>query len=207
MKQKIKHLLVFAMVVILFTACEKEDNLRPNTETTVETTNLKSRGSSMRSRLVHGAVVMIDGEAYYFAGPTDGKNGANDVPGHFWAQTGPNRVIGKHYNTGPWGMPKWWSSDAEDGALLYIVDGIIDTWSVKKAAYYKRRGFVHRHEFVSVADGSFHPSKVVWLKHTAVTSFTLDGGPGAPNPPYEHFVTPGLDIHFPNNGFKPYPEN
>lgn len=207
MKQKIKHLFVFAMAVIFFTACEKEDYLRPSTETTVENSNLKSRNSGEKSRLVHGAVIMIDGEAYYFAGPADGKNGANDVPGHFWAQTGPNRVIGKHYNTGPWGMPNWWSSDADNGALLYIVDGIIDTWSLEKASYYKRRGFVHRHEFVSAADGSFHPSKVVWLKHTAVTSFTLDGGPGAPNPPYEHFVTPGVDIHFPNNGFMPYPED
>ena len=32
-----------------------------------------------------------------------------------------------------------------------------------------------------------------------------DGGPGAPNPPYEHYVTPGVDLAFPNNGFKPYP--
>jgi hypothetical protein len=24
-----------------------------------------------------------------------------------------------HYNTGPGGMPKWWSSDAEDGAYLW----------------------------------------------------------------------------------------
>jgi hypothetical protein len=65
-------------------------------------------------------------------------------------------------------------------------------------------GFVHYHEFVSTNDGRLHPSKVVWLKHTAVTSFTLDGGPGAPNPPYEHEVTPGVDLLFPNNYMEPY---
>jgi hypothetical protein len=63
---------------------------------------------------------------------------------------------------------------------------------------------VHYHEFVSTEDGKLHPDKVVWLKHTAVTSFTLDGGPGAPNPPYEHAVTPGVDLLFPNNYMEPY---
>lgn len=149
----------------------------------------------------------IDGEDYYFFGPADGKDDAKDVPGHYWVQAGKNKVVGKHYNTGPFGDPYWWSSDAEDGAFLYIVHGIIDTWSIEKASYYKDRGYVHRHEFVSVSTGEFHPDKVVWLKHTAVTSFTLDGGPGAPNPPYEHYVTPGVDLEFPNNGFKPYPED
>jgi hypothetical protein len=129
-----------------------------------------------------------------------------DVPGHYWVLAGPNKVVGKHYNTGPFGEPKWWSSDAEDGALLYIVHGIFDTWSVQKATSYADRGYVHRHELVSVDKLEFHPSKVVWLKHTAVTSFTLDGGPGAPDPPYEHYATPGVDLEFPPNGFKPYPE-
>jgi hypothetical protein len=35
-------------------------------------------------------------------------------------------------------------------------------------------------------------------------SFSLDGGPGAPNPPYEHAVTPGVDLLFPNNYMEPY---
>lgn len=66
---------------------------------------------------------------------------------------------------------------------------------------------MHRHEFVNVNTGEGHPDKVVWLKHTARTSFTLNGGPGAPNPPYEHYVTPGVDLEFPNNGMMPYPED
>ena len=33
---------------------------------------------------------------------------------------------------------------------------------------------------------------------------TLDGGPGAPNPPYQHSVTPGVDYQFPVNGLMPY---
>ncbi|MBQ0721743.1 MAG: hypothetical protein KBT89_16260, partial [Gammaproteobacteria bacterium] len=73
-----------------------------------------------------------------------------------------------------------------------------------KAEQYYKKGFVHYHEFVNVKDGELHPDKVVWLKHTAVTRFTLDGGPGAPNPPYEHEVMPGIDFKFPNNSFNPY---
>jgi hypothetical protein len=116
-------------------------------------------------------------------------------------QAGKNRVVGKHYNTGPFGAPKWWSSDAEDGAYLYMVNGIIDTWSQEKVDSYYDRGYVHYHEFVSVDGGQLHPTKVVWLKHTAVTSFNLDGGPAAPS---AHWVTPGVDFDFPNNSGAPY---
>ncbi|MEN8194594.1 MAG: hypothetical protein ABFS12_17370, partial [Bacteroidota bacterium] len=64
-------------------------------------------------------------------------------------------------------------------------------------------GFVHYHEFVD-KDGIKHPTKVPWLKHTAVTSFTFDGGPVLMNPMLEHDVTPGIDWEFPNNYMKPY---
>ena len=198
-------LFILALAVISFAACQKSSDFMPESLESNENASLKS--SKMDKGFVHGLVVKIDGMDYYFAGAPDGMDGAFDVPGHYWVQAGPNQVVGKHYNSGPFGMPKWWSSDADDGALLYKVHGIIDTWSVEKAGSYASRGYVHRHEFVSVATGDFHPSKVVWLKHTAVTSFTLNGGPGAPNPPYEHYVTPGVDLAFPNNGFKPYPED
>ena len=154
---------------------------------------------------VHGIVINVDGEYYYLDGPADGPNGEKDVPGHDWVRAGRNKLVGKHYNTGPFGAPQWWSSDAPDGELLYKVKGIIDTWSLEKANRYASRGYVHYHELVKVSDGTLHPSKVVWLKHTARTSFTLDGGPGAPNPPYEHEVTPGVDYEFPNNYLEPYP--
>ena len=131
-------------------------------------------------------------------------------PGHYWVKAGKNQVVGKHYNSGPFGASKWWSSDAPDGEYLYKVHGIIDTWSLEKATSYAKRGYVHRHEFVRVSDGEFHPTKVVWLKHTARTSFTLDRGPmGQGNnfpAPYSHPVTPGVDFEFPNNGHMPYPE-
>ena len=151
-----------------------------------------------------GVVVLVeDGTAYYFAGEPVGAG--SDVPGHFWVQAGPSQWVGKHYNTGPLGSPfeaSGWSSDAGDGELLYIVHGIVDTWSLEKAKAYAARGYVHRHELVT-ADGDLHPSKVIWFRHTARTSFTLDGGPafwqGNPNPPYEHAVTPGVDYAFPNN--------
>ncbi len=149
----------------------------------------------------HGIAVDVDGEAYYLAGAPDGPDGATDIPGHEWVQTGPNQLVGKHYNTGPFGKPSWWSGDAGDGELLYIVHAIIDTWTTEKAASYASQGYVHYHELVRVSDGALHPTKVVWLKHTARTSFTLDGGP---HPELTHEVTPGVDYEFINNYPMPY---
>jgi len=151
---------------------------------------------------VHAPVVTVDGMEYWFDGAPDGPGGAEDIPGHYWAQAGPNQLVGKHYNTGPFGMSQWWSSDAPDGELLYIVHAIIDTWSEEKAAMYASRGYVHYHELVLTSNGTTkHPSKVVWLKHTARTSFNLDGGP---HPELGHYVTPGVDYDFIPNGSMPY---
>jgi hypothetical protein len=158
-------------------------------------------GSANAAGFEHAPTVIVDGQAYYFAGAPDGPDGATDIPGHYWVQAGPSQLTGKHYNTGPFGAPSWWSSDAGDGALLYVVHAIIDTWSPEKAASYAELGYIHYHELVSVTDGSLHPDKVVWLKHTAVTSFTLDGGP---HPEFSHTVTPGIDTEFIPNGSNPY---
>ena len=192
--------LIFLMVLTagLVSSCQKELDLLPD-ESALKAAAAKSSG------YVHGIEVDIDGELYYFAGAPDGEDGAFDVPGHSWVQAGKNRVVGKHYNTGPFGMENWWSSDAADGALLYKVDCIIDTWTPEKAEYYASRGYVHYHEFISVADGTLHPTMVPWLKHTAVTSFTFDGGPVPSNPMLDpHDVTPGIDLMFPNNYSMPY---
>jgi hypothetical protein len=140
--------------------------------------------------------IEINNDNLYFAGEPVGDGW--DVPGHEWVQAGPDHLRGKHYNTGPGGSSQWWSSDAPDGELLYIVDAIIDTATPDKQAHYLARGYVHRHELVD-GDGIVVPGIFAYLKHTARTSFTLDGGPGAPNPPYEHPVTPGIDYDFPNN--------
>ncbi len=148
-----------------------------------------------------GVVVPVDGVDYWLAGAPDGPGGATDVPGHSWVVAGPRQLVGKHVNTGPFGAPQWWSSDAADGELLYVVHGVIDTWSPDKAARYASKGYVHYHELVSVADGTLHPTKVVWLRHHARTSFTLDGGPA---PQFAHEVTPGIDYDFINNWPVPY---
>jgi selenium-binding protein 1 len=158
-------------------------------------------GVASADGFTHAPVFNVDGEEYYMDGAPDGPDGATDIPGHNWVQAGPNQVVGKHYNTGPFGMPQWWSSDAPDGELLFIVHGIIDTWSKEKAASYAARGYVHYHELVSVNDGSLHPDKVVWLKHTARTSFDFDGGP---HPELAHEVTPGVDYDFIPNGMMEY---
>ncbi len=165
MKKHVVKLFILILAVISFTACQKESGFLSEPEDSFESASFKSK--KMDKGFIHGIVVDIDGEDYYFAGAPDGQNGTNDVPGHYWVQAGPNQVVGKHYNTGPFGMSSWWSSDADDGALLYKVHGIIDTWSVEKAGFYASRGYVHRHEFVSISSGEFHPTKVVWLKNTA----------------------------------------
>jgi len=99
-------------------------------------------------------------------------------------------------------MSRWWSSDAPDGSLLYVVKASIDTWSPEKAATYFASGYTHYHEFVSVLDGSHHPTKVIWLKHISRTSFTFDGGP-VPGMFY-HEVSPGVDYEFMPNWETPY---
>lgn len=150
----------------------------------------------------HAPTVTVDGVDYYFAGAPDGPDGATDIPGHYWSAAGPSQLVGKHYNTGPFGASKWWSSDAADGELLYVVHAIIDTWTPAKAKRYADRGYVHYHELVRVDDPtSLHPDKVVWLRHTARTSFTLDGGP---HPEPGHAVSPGRDPKFIPNGMMPY---
>ncbi len=149
----------------------------------------------------HAPIISVDGVDYYMAGAPDGPGGATDIPGHYWVQAGPNQLVGKHYNTGPFGAPQWWSSDADDGEYLFKVHGIIDAWSAEKAASYAEKGYVHYHELKSVADGSLHPTKVVWLKHTARSSFNFDGGP---HPEFGHQVTPGVDFNFIPNGSMPY---
>jgi selenium-binding protein 1 len=146
-------------------------------------------------------VINVDGEDYNLAGMPDGPDGATDVPGHYWNQAGPDQLVGKHYNTGPFGAPQWWSSDAPDGELLYVVHGIIDSWSEEKAAAYASKGYVHYHPLRRVADGKMHLDKVVWLKHTARTSFTLDT---KMHPENTHEVTPGVDYEFINNWTMPY---
>ena len=197
--QIVRNLLVLMAVSSLLVACQKEEAVLDKNSNTTSDLQIKNGNG-----FIHGIVIELDGENYYLVGPTDGPNGEKDVPGHYWRPAGKDKLNGKHYNTGPFGAPSWWSSDADDGDYLYFVHGIIDIWTPEIAADYASDGFVHYHEFVSVATGLEHPTKVIWLKHTAVTSFTLDGGPGAPNPPYQHDVTPGIDWDFPNNYMMPY---
>ena len=158
-------------------------------------------GAASAKGYTHAPIIIVDGVEYYMAGAPDGPNGTTDIPGHEWVQAGPNQVVGKHYNSGPFGASQWWSSDAPDGAFLYKVKGIIDAWSPEKAEDYASRGFVHYHELVRVSDGAEHPTKVVWLKHIAVRSFNFDRGP---HPELGHEVSPGVDYEFIPNGSMPY---
>ena len=189
--------------LFIFSCTEVDDDLLSKSEPD----NVLSKASSKANKSVkskgfmHAPAFYLDDEKYFFAGAPDGPDGATDIPGHYWNQAGPMQFAGKHYNTGPGGVPQWWSSDAPDGELLYIVHGIIDMWSKEKAMMYASRGYMHYHEMLRVSDGMPHPTKVIWLRHTARTSFYLDGGP---HPELAHEVSPGLDPLFIPNGMMPY---
>jgi selenium-binding protein 1 len=148
-----------------------------------------------------GIILEVDGEDYYFEGVDDAPGGAYDLPGNAWNQAGPRKVVGKHINTGPFGAESWWATDEPDGVYLFKVDGIIDEWTMEKAEEYQSRGYVHYHELRAVAGGAHHPTKVAWLKHTAVGSFYFDGGP---HPEFAHDVSPGIDYDFMPNWDMPY---
>ncbi|MBW6536715.1 MAG: hypothetical protein K0B11_17040 [Mariniphaga sp.] len=193
-KFKVLRFAALIGVVAFISACQ--ESLIPNeTEVALKSAELKS--ASQDNGFIHGIVLDIDGEDYYLAGPADGPNGERDVPGHTWVKAGKDKLVGKHYNTGPFGMPQWWSSDAPDGELLFKVDAIIDEWTHEKAERYAERGFVHYHELAKVSDGSLHPHKVVWLKHIARTTFTFDGGPMQNMPGFVAVeITPGVAYNF-----------
>ncbi|MEN8138159.1 MAG: hypothetical protein ABFR62_06980 [Bacteroidota bacterium] len=201
MRTKIlKKLMLLALVSGLFIGCEKNDIVETS-NSGQDLTLKKSATNDNGQGFIHGIKIKIDGYDYYFAGPKDGPNGESDVPGHYWRQAGPNKVNGKHYNSGPLGSEwKFWASEEELGEYLYTVKGIIDIWTPELAEEYAKKGFVHRHEFVPVMEGTPPTNKVIWLKHIAVKSFNFDG-PNAPNSMHEHLVTPGVDWDFPNNYF------
>lgn len=201
-KLKVLRFAALIGVVAFISACQ--ESLIPNEqEVALKSAELKS--ANQDKGFIHGIVVDVDGMDYYLAGPTDGPNGERDVPGHYWVKAGKDKLVGKHYNTGPFGMPQWWSSDAPDGELLFKVDAIIDEWTHEKAERYAERGFVHYHELAKVSNGSLHPHKVVWLKHIARTTFTFDGGPMQDMPGFVAVeITPGVAYNFMPNWQMPY---
>lgn len=180
-----------------FAGCADEADL-PDENSGLEWAEQNLRGHAFQFE--RGLVYHIDGKDYFLKGPLE--DGTRDLPGHEWRKLGGGWFVGKHYNSGPFGIPSWWSSDAEDGQLLYFVIAKIDTWSESKANWYASHGFTHYHKFITVDDKTPHPSKVAWFKHIAVDSFTLDGGP---KPWLGHEVTPGVDYEFERTFHFAYP--
>lgn len=159
---------------------------------------------------VHGIEIKLHNQTFYFAGTPVGENGATDIPGHQWIRVGKHRLIGRHYNTGPAGsgIPNFWSSDADDGSLLYIMDAVIDRWTEKKSLQYYMKGFIHYHMLINAETGLPHPTRVVWFKHVAVQDFTFDGaGPLALSGIEAYTVTPGVDYRIAPNWDTPYNPN
>jgi methanethiol oxidase len=191
MKTSLKSGLLIVALCTTQQACLMED---------VSDEVLSSPEAAIASGYARGLIYNVDGEQYYLAGPME--DGARDDPGHYWRIKSDGTLEGRHYNTGPFGISKWWSSDAADGQLLYNVEGKIDTWTPEKAAAYAENGFVHYHHLVRVSDRMMHHSKVLWTKHIGQASFTLDGGD---KPWLAHSVTPGVDKQFKPNAKFPYP--
>ncbi len=157
------------------------------------------------NEFIHGITIKLHNERYYFAGPPDGANGESDVPGHKWLRVGKHRFLGKHFNTGPFGSPNFYSSDAGDGALLYTMEAIIDKWTETKALKYFNHGFIHYHTLINADTGQPHPTKVAWFKHVAVKTFELDGAAPLAFLGIEAYtVAPGVDYRFGPNWDIPY---
>lgn len=176
----------------------------------------------------HQIEIFLDDKTWYFQDPglelnVNQQGQPQDLPGHCWQPArdvnGLLRYIGKHYNTASLmmgGNPGFWSSDAGDHEQLYWVDLIVSEWSPEIAIRRAADGYVHYHELVQAGDGCYHPDKVAWLRHSAMLSFTFDGGPpqfrenGLPFRPRNipHQVMPGIDHNFPPNYDITYnPEN
>jgi len=150
-----------------------------------------------------GLIVKIEGKAYQLEGVADTENGISDLPGHEWSIIDKDNYIGRHFNTGPFGLAKWWSPDADDGALLFVVRGIVDSWSLTKAYEYYTKGYARRHQLLSVDTGLPHPTKFMWLLHVAVDHFYYTGGP---DPVCAHQAKPGIDYQIGPNWNVPYGE-
>ncbi len=170
---------------------------------------IASPASAQEFQGVNGIIINVDGLNFYWEGPPIYPTSARDIPGHYWTQTSPTTLTAQHWNIGPKtefapdGISNWWSSDAPDRSLLYTAEVIIDEWTSQIAEEFAAEGFVHYHELVSVDDPTLlHPTKVGWFRHTAVSSFTLNGGP---RPDLAHFVQEGeIDFEFIPNYAKPY---
>lgn len=187
---------------------------------------LASPGVADFFNFTHRMEIFLDDKTWYFAGPEleltfSQKGQPQDVPGHCWSPApdiGKNKMkhfIGKHFNTGPLAMdatPRFWSSDAQDHQQLYWVDLLISEWTPEIAQRRMVDGYVHYHELVQKDDGCLHPKMVAWMRHSALRSFTFDGGApqlrpdGRPFRPRNvgHEVRPGVDTNFPPNYDKPY---
>ena len=81
--------------IIFFSACERDSSaiLEPESEpsSSVIENELEPLPGHMgmrthKSNYIHGIVIKLDREDYYFAGAPDDPNGEFDVPGHDWKQ-------------------------------------------------------------------------------------------------------------------------
>ncbi len=155
---------------------------------------------------IHGITFKVDDQQYNITGAPDGPNGEQDIPGHYWLQTDKNNFVGQHYNTGPFGAEKWWSSDTDNAALLWVLEAKLDIWSQVKAIKYFSRGFVGYQPIINVTTGKLHPKKVLWLKHVSIRNFTFDGlEPLAFAGQKPHKVIKGIDFNMDINWNVEYP--
>lgn len=168
--------------------------------------NFATASNSQQQSFIHGITFKVDNQYYNFSGSPDGSNGEQDLPGHHWIQTDKKSFVGLHYNTGPFGAPKWWSSDTENAALLWVLEAKVDIWTQANAVKYFSRGFASYVPIINVVTGIAHPRKVAWLKHVSIRNFTFDGSePLAFSGKIPHTVLKGIDFEIDLNWNIQYP--
>lgn len=187
---------------------------------------LANPGVPDRLGFQHKAPIRIGSTFWYLLAPElqlpttpDNVGQPQDLPGHCWFTSRPlgkfPRLFGKHFNTGPVAAgapPRFWSSTAAAHQQLFSVDILISRWSPQIALDRAREGYVHYHELVRENDGCIHPRLVAWFRHTAIESFSFDGGPPPVLPDgrffrprnVPHKVRPGIEHNFMVNYDVPY---
>ena len=149
-----------------------------------------AHGEGEESAFTDSIVISIDGEEYTLENMTEDAQG---LPGHEWLKISETEYFALHHNVGPNEAESWWATEAPNDELLYVVNVVIDTWTIEKAEAYAERGYVHYQPLIHVTDGTRHPEMIAWMQHIALDSFHLDGGS---QPLLGHDVVPGIDRLF-----------
>jgi hypothetical protein len=77
----IQLIVIGAVLVVAVGAFFLYSNTQKAPKTTSEE-KMMTEDKMMEEEMIHGIVISVDGENYYFDGPADGEEGEKDIPGH-----------------------------------------------------------------------------------------------------------------------------